>query len=330
MFDESVKMYFTHLIFALVICAAAADDGYEHYGQVKGWLKVHSTPTTWRTARLTCFEEGGVLASPENEALLEAMSGAMLADPKTPSYVFTGIHDTFSKGLFYTLGGTPLKKIPVPWAPGKPESKNDESCVSMHYDGMLVDSACTDELPFICFKKDVIPKVPKCGPEDNGYIYNAKIGSCYKFHREDKWWKDAFASCDSEGAYLAIINSDDEAEVLKKLFRANQYGRREGQVPDWVNEVAHIGFVDWGREGGLWMTIHGQTLEDAGYLEWNHGEPNNATNQFCGAMFINGRFDDVNCYDGDPDQWTRSFICEKQPQYVQETPEYENMVTQKF
>ncbi|XP_061712762.1 uncharacterized protein LOC133521715 [Cydia pomonella] len=212
----------------------------------------------------------------------------------------------------FCITGTSLNKMPVSWAPSKLYFLDTETCLSMHRDGILADNQCTDKLPFICYKKD--PVTLSCGPKGNGYEIDRTTGSCYKFHKESKYWRDAYVACHQEDAHLAIINSYGEAAVLKDLFISNvlfrnPYGKK-------LRDVVHMGFVNWGREDGLWMTIDGQTLKEAGYEEWNTGEPNNKTNQWCGGMFDNGKLDDVNCGDGDPDQYSRYFICEKKPEYI--------------
>jgi hypothetical protein len=60
-------------------------------------------------------------------------------------------------------------------------------------------------------------------------------------------------ACASEGGHLAIINSDNEANVIRDLFAQNPGSSMLGYF--W-KDVAFIGFHDW-SEHGEWRTIHG-------------------------------------------------------------------------
>jgi hypothetical protein len=40
----------------------------------------------------------------------------------------------------------------------------------------------------------------------------------YKIHSERKTWHEARQICDQEGGHLAIINSEEESEVLQSIF----------------------------------------------------------------------------------------------------------------
>ncbi|KOB78578.1 Lectin 1 putative immunolectin, partial [Operophtera brumata] len=177
--------------------------------------------------------------------------------------------------------GVPLSKLPIYWASGEPNNfENSESCLAMvtSNNGTMRDVKCTK------------------------YNFNEKTGKCYKFHRHGLTWPRAHMTCMAEGAHLAVINSEEEFGVLRELFAKN---------PDNVifssNTIyAALGFSD-PNDGGSWITIHGQTLKEAGFERWQSGEPNNASQpvgELCGVMYRgNGNFYDAPCY------WPLAFIC---------------------
>ncbi|KAI8435527.1 hypothetical protein MSG28_003823 [Choristoneura fumiferana] len=306
------KVYVCFLAFMLL----SSIDGkqfrfdYQYSQEAEGWFKLHQVPATWNDAWLKCFREGAVLASPEDASMLAAMK-TLTAKLVRSCGVYTGIHATFSKGDYFTIEGTPLSKIPVSWAPNEPDNfENGEDCLVLLPNGTLADVACSEVFPFFCYKKKATQTfVVGCGTVDSGYTLDKRTGSCYKFHRSPQTWPRAFAACAGEGGHLAIINSDVEAQVIKDLYAKNPNSVLPG---NFEKNFAHIGFSDWG-ERGLWITIHGQTLQEAGYDKWSSNQPSNFTNanhkqgQFCGCVCRPGTLDDVWC------DLPMTFICEKAP-----------------
>lgn len=76
---------------------------------------------------------------------------------------------------------------------------------------------------------------------------------CYKFHTVPRNFHRAHFTCSAEGGHLVIINSDEEATVIREIFAKYPPGRMIGSF--W-KDVAFVGFHNWG-EGGDWRTIHG-------------------------------------------------------------------------
>ncbi|XP_038211981.1 macrophage mannose receptor 1-like [Zerene cesonia] len=273
---------------------------YQFYQEVDGWVKLHQVPAPWEDARLRCELEGAILASPHTRNLESIMRRVMANTHSEASGVFTGVHATFSKGDFYSVDGIPLSKMPVQWMPSEPDNQNNaESCIVMVANGTIADVSCYDVYPYVCFKKrtkNMIMNV--CGTTDPEYKLNEQTGHCYKFHLTPRNWTRAFMVCSAEGAHLAIINSDEEAGVLKEL-----HGRHKAD--DLPYDTIFLGFQDWG-ENGVWTTIHGQSLADSGYAKFQPGQPDNASpGENCGSMFRNGYFNDAWCY------VKLAFICEK-------------------
>ncbi|XP_049868666.1 uncharacterized protein LOC126368635 [Pectinophora gossypiella] len=278
---------------------------YKYHKEVDGWLKLHQVPANWFDARLRCTMEGATLASPLNLNMMSTMSSVMKGKVNT---VFTGIHAIFSRGDFYSIEGVPLSRIPASWEPNEPDNQDDsESCIVMRRNERVADVRCSDVYHYICYKKND-PNMNgqnECGTTDHGYKLDQRTNQCYKFHNLGQTWSRAFMTCSAEGAYLAIINSEIEASVLKDLY---------GKFPDGViyakhKGIAAIGFHDWHeRASNVWITIHGQTLKEAGYSTFEQNQPDNATTgEFCGSIFRSARLNDLWCNDPVP------FICEMTP-----------------
>ncbi|XP_044737456.1 hemolymph lipopolysaccharide-binding protein-like [Chrysoperla carnea] len=125
--------------------------------------------------------------------------------------------------------------------------------------------------------------------------------SFYKYHRDPQTWAKARQICEVEGGYLAIVNSEEEANFLRGMM---------SKYPDDVlTDVVHkscvfLGFHDYFKEGEF-VTIDGKSLESSGYMHWAAGQPDNAGGkENCGALLRNGRLFDLPCGDKIP------FICE--------------------
>ncbi|XP_069675815.1 hemolymph lipopolysaccharide-binding protein-like [Periplaneta americana] len=111
----------------------------------------------------------------------------------------------------------------------------------------------------------------------------------YKLHTEAKPWHDARQICAQEGAHLAIINSEEEAEELKAIL-----ARHPKILSDWRNEYAYIGMSDIRSEGD-WITIFGQPLNTTGYMKWAPNQPDQGREGNCGLMQRTGGLHDVPC-----------------------------------
>lgn len=110
----------------------------------------------------------------------------------------------------------------------------------------------------------------------------------YKFNISHKaTFSEALYKCSSEGGHLAIINSEEEADIIKKLYAGQTLG-------------AYLGFHDLIKEGEF-ITIFGQPLNETGYSTWHSGEPHN---NGCGCFFPDGLLRDCSC------EQKLHFICE--------------------
>ncbi|XP_047987677.1 hemolymph lipopolysaccharide-binding protein-like [Leguminivora glycinivorella] len=102
-----------------------------------------------------------------------------------------------------------------------------------------------------------------------GYEYKHNTGSCYKFHRVAQTWHRAARICHAEGGHLAIINSKKESQEIKTIFEKNPGSTIFGAEHDFI---ALIGAWNWNIQDGEWLTVNGQTLEEAGFAD---RQPNN-------------------------------------------------------
>ncbi|CAH0719673.1 unnamed protein product, partial [Brenthis ino] len=200
------------------------------------------------------------------------------------------------------LEGIPLKILMDHLGVG-PLENSDHSCGVLE-DGLLVSGSCWENHPYICYKRDNDGlELTSCGTFDKDYVLDKRTGSCYKFHIEAKPWVEAYKTCFVEQAYLAIINNNDEAQVLKEIFAKHPSSTIKSGQPD----VMSIGIVDW-EQNKRWYTIHGERLEDSGYSSWEKGEPNNG---YCGNVNREGFLNDNPCYK------ECAFVCEKDVRFMQ-------------
>ncbi|XP_047987225.1 macrophage mannose receptor 1-like [Leguminivora glycinivorella] len=291
----------------LLLCAVLSvanllvlQPGYEYVQDADAWLRLHKVPANWGNARLRCQLEGGILASPSNSAIVQAMLTQMTRHKVASPTVFTGIHSLNTELDFTSLDGKPLSEIELDWAPNEPNDDNEEEqkCVVLNEKGQVADVNCASKYPYFC-KKDsaAMNATNDCPTTVRGYKYQPLTGSCYKFHRFSQPWNRAARICHAEGGHLAIVNDAIEATVLKHIFEKNPVEDVVGAIH---SDVALIGIWKW-EDDGDWMTIFGETLEKAGYAKWSDGVELHADH---GAIQRSGLLDAVAKFDKDP------FICE--------------------
>ncbi|XP_067002284.2 hemolymph lipopolysaccharide-binding protein [Anabrus simplex] len=120
----------------------------------------------------------------------------------------------------------------------------------------------------------------------------------YKFHTDPVTWLDAVIICAKEGGHLLVLNSEREADVVRKFF-----ARKPDIFGADYTDYLQIGFHDLYHEG-QYTTITGETLSSSGYTRWASGQPNANRNQNCATINTRAElFDDV-C------NWRMAYICE--------------------
>ncbi|PSN53548.1 hypothetical protein C0J52_09175 [Blattella germanica] len=122
----------------------------------------------------------------------------------------------------------------------------------------------------------------------------------YKLHTNSKNWHNAKLICETEGAHLAIINSEDEVAILKEFRR-----RLPRLHSNYLDIIIYLGFNDF-EEEGVWKTIFNKSLRETGFLRWEQDQPANSTNEDCGCINVDsGNLHDCICSDILP------FFCER-------------------
>ncbi|KAJ8727877.1 hypothetical protein PYW08_016262 [Mythimna loreyi] len=276
-----------------------SDPDYVFNFEAGGWLKLY-TPKSWVEAYVTCHRDGAVLASPLNKGLTDALQLQILQFDVSGN-IFLGTHDLYSKGHYVSVEGVPLSDLDIKWGShARAHRTTSGDCLTMSADGSVHFTACTEALPFICYKKPENETMNECGTYDNEYHLNAQTGSCYKIHLNKQTWTRAYSICASEGGHLVILNNEEEARIVKDLFPPPPPNN-----PSW--EGIYIGLGAWGEER-IWTTIHGDKFEDV-YHKWDAGEPNNYKGiEDRGQLLFNGNLDDT---PKDDPKSTRLFACEK-------------------
>ncbi|KAI5652064.1 lectin c-type domain-containing protein [Phthorimaea operculella] len=274
---------------------------YTYIDSLQSFYKLHTVFRTWEEANKRCLMEGANLFYAENEQ--EALEVVQFWN-KTQAIdkIYVGITDLVLKDNFQTVDGKPISEVFSNWRLGEPNNQGGgENCVSLFRDRTLNDDACDNKQAFICKKelKDV-QWSNECDLPRTDYALNQTLNRCYKFHNDVKNWTEAMTVCNAEQSYLAIINSQEEADFFVDLIARE---KNESAIGLTLKGAVYLGFHD--RLGNGWQTIQGQTLEEAGY-SWSEGagQPDGKGNETCGSMFYTGQLNDLGCFD------RIFFICE--------------------
>ncbi|XP_068084793.1 hemolymph lipopolysaccharide-binding protein-like [Anabrus simplex] len=83
------------------------------------------------------------------------------------------------------------------------------------------------------------------------YLFFPLLGR-YKFHTLVKTWSEAYDICEQEGAHLAVINSDTEANVLMELYKHSPKAKGASQ-----GDNIYVGCNDIVTEGKF-VTVFGE------------------------------------------------------------------------
>nr|AQY54446.1 immulectin 10 [Hepialus xiaojinensis] len=288
------------LIAATDAAATSKDDpyfrsDYKYESSLAAFYKVHKSAKYWTDARAACQYEGASLVVPETQAEINVLVQLINEQLKNDTTgIFVGIHDLFIEGTFMTINGEEIDDIFENWAAGEPNDVNDnEDCVLLHRNSKYYDINCKSKFPFICKKTlATLTANPMCETADKAYFPDAAGDKCYKLHLEPKTWSEAFTICHAEQSYLAIINNDVEAKLLKETLAKHPKDTLKG---NFYKDGAYLGFHDQFTEGEF-VTVFGQRLAETGYVEWSPGQPDNANkNENCGSIFRSGLLNDINC-----------------------------------
>ncbi|XP_003426493.1 hemolymph lipopolysaccharide-binding protein-like [Nasonia vitripennis] len=126
-----------------------------------------------------------------------------------------------------------------------------------------------------CNEKHQTVKLP------DGYTLTPGVGA-HKLILTKKNWNQARNHCITEGAHLAVITTEEEEAVIKKLLAAQK-----------IDETL-LGFHELFQKDD-WVTTLDQPFSSLGYANWREGEPNNLGGvEHCGSYYKDG-LNDVPC-----------------------------------
>ncbi|XP_043940711.1 hepatic lectin-like isoform X2 [Protopterus annectens] len=101
-------------------------------------------------------------------------------------------------------------------------------------------------------------------------------------------WDQAKSWCESKGAKLAVITSQEQQDFIKSITNNNRY---------WIGLSDHV------KEGD-WHWIDGTDYK-SNVKFWKPGEPNDSGDEDCAHIWTNGLWNDVPC------SMKYTSICEK-------------------
>jgi hypothetical protein len=91
-----------------------------------------------------------------------------------------------------------------------------------------------------------------------GYSMLPATGTCFRYFQNAKQWAQAEDDCESDGAHLAVVESQVEDQALQQAYDLTFF--------------VWFGLTDVVNEGTYrWVT--GGTLVSGGYTNWQLGEP---------------------------------------------------------
>ncbi|CAK1545330.1 unnamed protein product [Leptosia nina] len=269
--------------------------------ETDSFYKVHTVHQTWEKAKETCEAEGAVLYYPDDEEEALAVWNYINAT-QTFYWIYIGVSSPYAPHVFITVEGHPISSVYDNWGVGEPNDQSGvERCVVIRRDGTLNDDKCDVKNPFLCKKRaSTINWNILCDMPDQKYEYYDGLGRCYKFHTTPKTWLEAVQVCNAEQSYLAIIDSQLEADHFVNLTRIAKKDDVEGS---YLRGAVHLGFT---RTNSQWRSIKGRPVKALGYCKWGHNQPDGGDNETCGSMFYNGKLNDINC------EQKCFFICERE------------------
>lgn len=133
---------------------------------------------------------------------------------------------------------------------------------------------------------------------------DATSGHCYFKVLAPATWQQAQATCQSKGAYLAVVSSSVETDIIVSRLSTNS---------SWIGGSDASTEEKWLWTGGelngsqFWQGLSGGSGVDGMYSNWAPYEPNSAGDEDCVHAYTNGQWNDLAC------STPNSFICEKSP-----------------
>lgn len=140
-----------------------------------------------------------------------------------------------------------------------------------------------------------------------GFTYLPSTGSCYKVVYESHDWYSAGRKCQQlrSGSHLVAITSAEENSAVK-AFLASETSKNVGNTACFLDGHTSWGFIFWTsgqqliksncRSPFVWKQSS-EKLEAFEYTNWNGGEPNCGSGEFCVniPVYNNFRWVDDRC-----------------------------------
>ncbi|KAM3963156.1 C-type lectin 10 [Aphomia sociella] len=266
---------------------------YKYVEETQSFYKFHTLSRNWQDARRLCKLEGASLFYPSDEKEAKAVIN-IWKDSQPQEYVLIGISSTLAKGVFITIDGLPISDVYNKWSKGEPNNANgNEDCIAFkREDGTFNDVNCANKYAFICKKTLAsLEWNSACNMPYTDYVYSETFGRCYKFHLTPKNWTEAYVTCNAEESFLAVIESQKEADYFVELTQKAPKDQVQG---NYLRGAVLLGFHKIDDEG--WKTIKGNPLKESGYTKWGNQQPDGGDREECGTMFYNGHLNDLGCH----------------------------------
>ncbi|KAJ8722603.1 hypothetical protein PYW07_003783 [Mythimna separata] len=136
---------------------------YTYNKDIGKCYKLHTTPMNWTDAYAMCRTELTSLAIISNRMEAEYLGRLTESTPKPrvcgkyqKGLYHVGFHNRFNEG-WQTVAGTPMNVDAELWFDGnQPDENNYEECISMFFNGLLINTSCNMKSLFIC-EQNIIP-----------------------------------------------------------------------------------------------------------------------------------------------------------------------------
>ncbi|XP_074729478.1 secretory phospholipase A2 receptor isoform X3 [Strix uralensis] len=266
---------------------------------------------TWREARAACQLQGGDLLSvtdPEEQNYISNLSRQLNA---TDMMLWMGLNRLEEDAGWQWSDGAPL--VFVNWRASVSDDhfrENHCAVINSKLKYGWQSYLCESGLPFIC-KKYLNKTEHETLDTWKYYATRCNAGwyphnrNCYRLHKEEKSWNDAFISCQSDNSGLISISSMADAELLLNLLES------ENVTETWIGLYSN----------NTPISFEWSDSTPVKFSDWHSQEPNTfqRTGQLCvSAQGPEGHWKVKKCED-------RSFyICKKAGEFNNVSPDLES------